>query len=228
MKKIVLAFTVLALLMLPSAAQATIISTGLINIKANTAGSTEGLGDFTGRLEYFYDDFDSTVGLLVVELTNTTPVGGGFLTGFLMNNPGAIISITGLAASNSTMQLLGLSDNGESGDPFGNFDFGAALDGDFLGGGSPNDGIAVTSNGSFIFDFVGVALNGLTTQSFIEALSTDPPSSYGPEFFLARFKGITIGSGSDKVPAVVVPIPGSLLLLGTGLLGLVGLRRKLW
>jgi hypothetical protein len=208
-------------------AQAALISTGTINIKADTAGSTEGLGDFTGVLEYFFDNTDATLGQLVVKLTNTTPVGGGFITGFLMNNPDPITSITGFSAPNSTWQQLGLSVNGESGNPFGDFDFGAALDGDFLGGGSPNNGIAVSVTGSFTFDFLGSALNNLTTQSFVQALSTDPPSAFGPEFFLARFKGIETGAGSDKVPAVVTPIPGSLLLLGTGILGLVGFRKKL-
>ena len=53
------------------------------------------------------------------------------------------------------------------------------------------------------------------------------PSGYDPQFFVARFRGFEHG-GSDKVPGVVVaPIPGSLLLLGSGLLGLFGLRRKL-
>lgn len=208
-------------------AQSTIISTGTVNISGNMAGSTEGLGNFAGILQYFYNDADATIGQLVVDLTNTTPAGGGYLTGFLMNNPGAITSITGVSFPNATWQQLGLSNNGESGNPFGDFDFGAALGGDFLGGGSPNAGIPVGSTYNFTFNFSGALLNGLTTQSFVNALSTDPPSAYGPEFFLARFKGITIGAGSDKVPGVVVPIPGSLLLLGSGLLGLMGIRRKL-
>lgn len=228
MKKVFIVFVMGFLVALPLAASAALISTGSINIAAYMPGSTEGLGDFSGSLEYFYDDADAAIGRLVVKLTNTTPVGGGYLTGFLMNNPDPITSISGFAAPNATWQQLGLSDNGLSGNPFGDFDFGAALDGDFLGGGSPNDGIAVFDTGTFTFDFAGTALDALTTLSFTQAFSTDPPgSTYGPEFFLARFKGIDAGAGSDKVPAAVVPIPGTLILLGSGILALVGLRRQL-
>ena len=227
MKKVFLLVVLGFLVALPLAAQASLISTGSVNIAANTAGSTSGLGDFTGVLEYFYDNSNSAIGQLVVNLTNTTPVGGGYLTGFLMNNPDPITSITGFSAPNATWQQLNLTNNGLSGNPFGDFDFGAALGGGFLGGGSPNNGIAVSSTGTFTFAFAGSALNNLTTLSFVQALSTDPSSAYGPEFFLARFRGIDFGAGSDKVPAVVVPLPGTLLLLGSGILGLMGFRKKL-
>ncbi len=163
----------------------------------------------------------------MVKLTNTTPVGGGYQTGFLMNNPNLLTSITGFSAPNATWQQLGLTNNGLSGSPFGDFDFGAALGGNFLGGGSPNDGIPVSSTGTFSFALAGSALNSLTTLSFMQALSTDPPSAYGPEFFLTRFRGIDFGAGSDKVPAVVVPLPGTQLLFGSGILALMGLRKKL-
>ena len=227
MKKVFVLVAMGFLVALPLAAQAALISTGSIDIAANTAGSTEGLGDFTGSLEYFYDDANSALGQLVVKLTNTTPVGGGYLTGFLMNNPDPITSITVFSAPNASWQQLGLSNNGQSANPFGDFDFGAALGGNFEGGGSPNAGIAVSSTGTFSFDFTGSSLNALTTLSFVQALSTDPPSTYGPEFFVARFRGIDFGAGSDKVPGVVVPLPGTLLLLGSGILALVGLRKKL-
>jgi hypothetical protein len=209
------------------AVQAALISTGQINIVSDPSQSTDNLGTFTATLEYFFDNANSAIGeLKVINLANTGS-DDGKITGFVMNNPGAISSITTFTTTNANFLQLGMSNNGVPGNPFGDFDFGAALGGDFLGGGSPNGGIHVGFADSFTFDFSGAALNTLTTQSFINALSNNPATGKNAQFFLARFRGFT-PDGSDKVPAIVVaPIPGSLVLLGSALLGLVGWRRKL-
>lgn len=56
---------------------------------------------------------------------------------------------------------------------------------------------------------------------FAFALSGDV-DSLGP--YVARFQGIPVGVGSDF--ATPTPIPGAAWLLGSGLLGLAGLRRR--
>jgi hypothetical protein len=201
-----------------------------IPITGNTAASTEGLGNFTGTLTYTYTDgFSAT---LRVQLTNTTFVGwGGFLTGFVFNKPYPIIPVIVRSDSHPSFHLLGVSgsDNSISAPPFGDFDIGAALGADFLGSGSPNAGIAAGATGIFEFLFTGTDLDSLTDQSFVDLSSENGDES---AFFLARFRGIETGAGSDKVPGIVttaaapVPEPATLLLLGSGLIALAALGRK--
>jgi len=162
--------------------------------------------------------------MLTVDLLNTTPAGvGGFLTGFLMNNPDET-KITGITAYTTTTNFtqIGLSANGANGAPFGDFDFGAALDANWEGGGAPSAGLAPGSVGSFTFVFSGANLGTLTDQSFVSALSVGPG---GGQFFVARFRGL-IDGGSDKVPAMAVPEPGTSAMLLAGLVAMIGVGAR--
>lgn len=190
----------------------------IISIESNTSNSTEGLGFYTGTLEYL-----PATGKLKISLTNTTPLAtGGRLVALAFNNPGGI---TGASFTTDTLfdNLLGgpTFSGGVSVSPFGDWDIGASITSSWLGGGSPNDGIPVGGTGNFEFTFTGAGLNLLTTQSFVDALDHD-------EFFLVRFRGIPVGAGSDKVPAQVVPeLPANLLLLSVcGIIGCLGLLRR--
>jgi hypothetical protein len=161
---------------------------------------------------------------LTIDLTNTTPAAvGGFLTGFVMNNPdpGKIMGISSFSTNTSFTQL-GLSAKGENGAPFGQFDLGAALGGNWQGGGSPSSGLAATQTGTFAFTFSGTGLDTLTGQSFVTALSTGPGIGQGAQFFVARFRGLP-NDGSDKVPAMAVPEPATSALLLAGLLAVGGI-----
>ena len=177
-------------------------------------------GDFTGSLTYNANS--TTSARLSVALMNTSPIAnGGFLTGFVFNNPANLITgITCTSFTNTKFQLLGLSDNGISASPYGGFDMGAALGGNFLGGGNPNFGISVNDTAEFIFYLAGNSLNTLNESSFINELSDG-----SNEFFLARFRGFNNGQ-SNKTPTDVVPEPATMSLLGMGLLGLLGFRKK--
>lgn len=180
-----------------------------ILIEGDTGASTEGLGDFTGSITYAFDAFDS--GLLTIELTNTSPLAnGGFLTGLVFDinssDDDAMAVLT-----NSPNYPLFLDTGEESASPFGTFDAGAALGGDWTGGGSPAGGIPVLGTGTFEFDVTASDAAMLTALSFI--------SGTADINFAVRFRGFEDG-GSDKVPGQVVPAPAALsLLAGFGLLG---------
>ena len=177
--------------------------------------STEGLGSFDGLLEYDADLF-STVGTLQIMLTNTSaPENGGYITGFLFNIASAEDATATLLYDPESLypfeQCVG---GGLNGQPFGNpYDAGAALEGSFLGGGDPTPGIAVGETGTFAFQIQAPNAGSLTAMSFVEG---------GPyDFdFLVRFRGFDDG-GSDKVPAVVVPLPAPIALGAIGLVGAV-------
>lgn len=194
------------------------VQAGSILIISDEANSTEGLASFTGSLEYEFDPF-ADLGFLSVTLTNTSdPDNGGFITGFVFNIASADDDASATLISGSH-PFENLTDGGLNAQPFGDpFDAGAALGGNFLGGGSPTEGIAVGDTGIFDFDVMAFDAANLTALSFL---------SNGPyEFnFIVRFKGFENG-GSDKVPATIIPLPPALALGGLGLLGaMFGARR---
>jgi hypothetical protein len=181
------------------------------------AGSNglEGLGSFTGSMTWTY--LGSGAGTLAVSLTNTSPAGnGGRITGFAFNGV-AGVNLTLSTAPNGSWSGM----SGVAASPFPDFDFGAALGGNWLGGGSPNAGIGVGSTGAFTFDVSGddTLLASLSDASFFDA-----SNGYG---FAARFRGFADG-GSDKVPGevLVTPLPQTLGLAAASIAGLALLRRR--
>jgi hypothetical protein len=180
-----------------------------------------GLGSFTGSIEYL--GISDSAAKLIISLTNTSPAdNGGFITAFAFNNPNDLINGVTLETANSSFKVIGGAefDDGISVSPFGASDIGAsATNGAWLGGGSPNGGLPVGATGLFTFSFTGSNLLTLTTNSFLNTLSTS-----GGEFLLVRFRGFEDG-GSDKVPARSVPEPTTLVLLGSGLAMIVARQR---
>ena len=205
---------VVGLMLGPSVA----VQASSIEIFSVGANNTEGLGSFTGSLEYVFDPFGD-LDFLSVTLTNTSdPVNGGFITGFVFNIASADDEASATLTSGSH-PFENLTDGGLNAQPFGNpFDAGAALGGAFLGGGSPTEGIAVGDTGIFEFDVMAFDAADLTALSFLTG------GQY--EFnFIVRFKGFENGD-SDKVPATIIPLPPALAWGGLGLLGaMFGSRR---
>jgi MYXO-CTERM domain-containing protein len=185
----------------------------VIAITSNSAASANGLGSFTGTLDYSFIGAD--MGSLTVSLTNTTNNAfGGFITGFLFN-VGSDDAGAGIDFISGDFPFLEAS--GDGGPPFGSdFDGGAALGGNFTGGGSPNAGIGIGQTGSFTFTVTATDASSLTAASFLEG-----PYTHN---FIVRLRGIDAGAGSDKVPAMIVPAPGALALLALG--GMVSRRRR--
>ncbi|MCC6682966.1 MAG: hypothetical protein IT445_18865 [Phycisphaeraceae bacterium] len=180
-----------------------------INIQSGPG--TESLGSYSGIIKY--DTNNGATGLLDISLTNLSPAGnGGFITGLVFNIVGG---------SNATYQPIGgdtfFNLTNPSASPYGTFEEGAAIGGSFLGGGSPNSGIAVGNSRTFRFNVTG-NVNGLSATDFFSQ-----PSSNGV-LFAVRFKGFKDG-GSDKVPGQLIPTPAT-ALAGLSLMGLLGMKRR--
>jgi MYXO-CTERM domain-containing protein len=171
----------------------------------------EGLGAFSGSTQWTY--LGGNAGVVTVTLLNTSAVAnGGYLTGFAFN-----------VRANDSLKVEydealagwdGIVD--ASAVPYGNFDHGAALGGNWLGGGSPLAGIGVGEMFSFRFDVRGDAslLATMVAHDFF-----DESKGFG---FVARFRGFGNG-GSDKVTATL-PAPGAMALFALG--ALAGTRRR--
>lgn len=190
-------------------------SAGTFNFTSNSSASTEGLGSYTGSMDY-----DAGSAVLTIVLNNTT---SGYtqakITGFVFNIDGSanatFIDLDDAGTSGFNESAFdGLSSPSAS--PFGDFEEGAALGGDFLGGGSPNAGIDIGESGIFRFNIAGVDSN------------TDFWSLNGGLAdweFVVRFRGIEPGDLSDKVPGTpVIPLPPA-AFVGAAMLGGMGLNR---
>jgi hypothetical protein len=174
-------------------------SAGTVNIVSDNANSTENLGSYEGSLTY-----DSGLSLLTVVLKNTTTgVSSARLTGFVFNIDG---NATATFVDADNLSTAGFNESAfnntgsESASPFGTYDFGAAIGGNFLGGGSPNPGIGIGGTGTFQFNVSGPAAGSLDVSDFF--VTENGETSYP---FVVRFKAIDPGGRSDKVPGTLVP-----------------------
>lgn len=193
----------------------TIAGADIINIQGLSSRSTEGLGDFSGRIEYNY--LSGSSGQLLINLTNTSPVeNGGYITALIFNigAPQRSGTDTAVLQFASFPALVNIAGPGINGAPFGRFDAGAGIGGQFEGGGNPTPGIGVGQSGLFEFLVNSPYANVLSAESFING-----PNEFD---FVVRFRGFA-DEGSDKVP---VPVPGSVALLGLGAVAMSSRRRR--
>jgi len=191
-------------------------SAGVANF-ASDAGSIVGSTgvSFSGSSTWIQSDAGH--GVLEISITNTTsPTVGGYLTGFAFNLGGFDATVDLL--SSDALGFVGVTR--VSAQPFGDdFAAGAAIGGNWLGGGRPQGGLTIGQTGVFTFAVTSGAVSG-----FSSATPFDGPSEYD---FVVRFRGLADG-GSSKVAGVItsVPAPGSAALMAAALFVGVGRRRE--
>ena len=181
-------------------------------------------------LDYEYLIADA-VGELSVTLTNNSTAVSSSLTAFAFNVPDEIEMVREFTgASGWTMyppdfEPDSINPNSvNTPGPYGFFDL-AGVTGPNFNGGDVADGIPQGQTFSFNFTLLGTDLDLLTSESF-NLLSADLGGDPSLQPVIARFQGIDFGSGEDESDVAIVPIPAAILLFGSGLLGLAGLRRK--
>ena len=161
-------------------------------------------------------DFDEDTNKLIISLTNTTEEGvGGAITalGFLLPDDSTIATLV-----SNPDNFSQVADNKLFG-----FDAGAGT-GQTLWGGTPNDGIKPNLTGIFEFDILPGS--GYSSESFVGGQA---------DFAVVRFQGLGENDDSSKIylppgggGGAQVPEPATIFLLGSGLLGLFGFRKKFW
>ncbi len=166
-------------------------------IAIGTGYQLEGLGYFSGTLDYVASS--STRASLTLLINNLpTTATGGRITGVAFNVPtGATFSSMTSTAPNSSFEKLDPSSNDVETTGLGDFDFGSSIGGSWLEDSSANAGIAVGSSGTFVFNFRGSNLDTLSTLSFINAVAPGNTAS-PPQFMAVRFRGFTLSTGSSR------------------------------
>jgi len=177
-------------------------------------GSSEGYGSFQADLIYSYSG--GTSATVSITLTNNTQMSlGGYITALALNHNDLA---SGLAFVSSTDADFTNISAPVSAPPYGTFDAGAGLSGQFLGGGNPNKGIAVGNSEIFTFTLTGSA-------AALAALDAETVLSCSTGYsMVVRFRGGAVNDWSDKVIGCALPAPGALALLGA--VGLVSKRRR--
>ena len=159
-------------------------------VTGDNANSISGLGEFNAQFGWNGKE-------LLLDLTNTSSQEvGGVLTGFLLNLPEGTTFHT--TFTNTSLLPLLPHQQGYSGAPFGHFDYGYAMDGNYFGEGKAHAGIMPGQTGHFVFgDWETAADVGVET--FFTLSNFIQPT---PIPFVARFRGFEDGL-SDKVPGIL-------------------------
>jgi len=208
------------------------VHAGQTSLAFTSATGLEGLGSFTGSMNWNYAGGSATSGYLTISLTNTSSM-AGYLTAFAFNGPSAGVTY-GLQTTSAPAESFGMIGGGAnpagliSASPWDAYDVGASVSNQWLGGGSPKKGLQVGETGTYVFNVNAVA----SLLAGFDVLSCFADNGDSPEFAV-RFRGFANG-GSDKVgglmsaspPPTIVPVPLPVALAAAGLLLGFAVRRR--
>jgi hypothetical protein len=153
------------------------------------------------------------------------------ITGFVFNtiDPDTNYVLSNFTQGPVDFGFQSLSGGGLLASPYGTNEYGAALGGKWLGGGSPTHGIKIGETGIFHYQITGAGAACATAMTFLTEGGHSASQDYTGQFFVVRFRG----NNSDKQPVFVdvpddippgTPLPAA-AWGGLGLLGLGMMRR---
>ncbi|MBU1229969.1 MAG: hypothetical protein KKA55_14565 [Proteobacteria bacterium] len=186
-----------------------------------------GINDQTLRAQVGVD-YNPLTHVADFSILNTTSTQGmitGFAFGLPLDGIGAgILSASVLASTNPSFQLFNvgavLPNSIHSPQLPTYFDMGMGTGPNFAGGGNPNNGILLGQTATFSLLFSGPGAGNWDMAGILAALAQEQGTP-----FALRFQATGLnGEGSDV--ATPTPIPGAVWLLGSGLMGLLGLKRR--
>ena len=178
------------------------------------------IGNTTGSLATATIDcsFNAQTNTFTFTITNTSPfdsritgVGYDLIAGdFTDNSSSGLNGFTGANVGNFTFSDAALGNVPQFDNAVLDFGF---ITGSSFSGGTPDNGIP--AGGSLTFTVTGSAFAGMTEEQICNAV-------------FVRFQRVDEnGELSDVGTATAIPEPTSMLLLGTGLVGIAGLARKM-
>jgi hypothetical protein len=185
---------------------------GIANADTVQIAGTGPTGAYTGTVEY---NFDAGGNDLFITLKNLASDTNNYITGFVFNVNGDAIAELNPDPDGTFEDLGPLT----SANPYGNFEAGAAIGGDFEGGGNPTSGVAFGDERTFAFNVTGADASSLTAIDFLTELGTDGSQEAA---FLVRFRG----GESDKVPNEIIPLPAA-AWMALSMLGALGAAKKI-
>lgn len=195
---------------------ATVATADTIQLVSNNAASSNSTsyGGFTGSLQY--DFLGGSAANVILTLTNTAQFDGKLVA--IAFDAAADTSGWGfnLAMSSGLSSSWGDIAGSISTAPFGSRSYGASTSNQWLGGGSPNNGVLTGDTGVWVFEGTGTA--SVSAADFLSPNESDN--------LLVRFRGFSNGA-SDKLPAMpgepASVVPG---LAGLPVIALAGLMRR--
>ncbi|MEK6775583.1 MAG: PEP-CTERM sorting domain-containing protein [bacterium] len=158
---------------------------------------------------------------LTLIISNLTSVGTGYkIQGVYLNASGNVTGVSAGDISSKPLTSFSFSPDKVNANGIGTFDLGLSATG--------NKGIDPGQSATYTMSITGT---GSYQDSDFTTQYSQPRGSYIPFLAAVNFKGLTgskptVYAGIVPYTQAIIPEPSSILLLGSGLIGLMGLCRR--